>query len=109
MLREGRILRSYSAEKMRAAFSIERHPRTAVGFTRDGRWVLVVVDGRQPGLSIGVSLGELAILMQSLGCIDALNLDGGGSSNLYFDKAVRNAPSDRRERPVTDTILVLPH
>ena len=59
------------------------HPRTAVGVSKDGRTVyLVVVDGRQKGLSEGITLVELAAWMKRLGCWDAINLDGGGSSTL---------------------------
>ena len=57
------------------------HPRTALGLDRSGRWLtLVVVDGRRPDYSEGVSLRELAEIMQQAECWDALNLDGGGSS-----------------------------
>ena len=57
------------------------HPRTAVGVDESGRRLhLVVVDGRQPGYSEGMTRYELAVLMQELDCWDAGNLDGGGSS-----------------------------
>ena len=74
-----------------------RHPRTAVGVSRDGKRVwLLVVDGRQRGFSEGVSLRELARLMASLGADDALNLDGGGSTTLVMrrgdDAYVVNSP-----------------
>jgi len=77
------------------------HPRTALGLDREGRWLwLVVVDGRQAGYSEGIALRELAALMKGLGCWDALNLDGGGSSTMLVadDKGtlqVMNRPSDR--------------
>lgn len=59
------------------------HPRTAVGVSKDGQQVfLVVVDGRQKGFSEGITLVELAARMKQLGCWDAINLDGGGSSTL---------------------------
>ncbi len=60
-------------------------PRSAVGFDRRRRnlW-LVVVDGRRPGLSEGVTTHELAVIMRELGCSEAINLDGGGSSALFF-------------------------
>ncbi|MFW5681873.1 MAG: phosphodiester glycosidase family protein [Phycisphaeraceae bacterium] len=58
-----------------------RHPRTALGVDATGRWLhLVVVDGRQLGVSEGVTVRELAAIMAELGCHDAINLDGGGSS-----------------------------
>ncbi len=80
------------------------HPRTALGLDRDARWLwLVVVDGRQPGYSEGMTLRELAGLMKELGCWDALNLDGGGSSILLIDDdqgalQIMNRPTDRDAR-----------
>ncbi|MBB5351587.1 uncharacterized protein YigE (DUF2233 family) [Haloferula luteola] len=82
------------------------HPRTAVGVSKDGRWVHgVVVDGRQPGYSEGMSLVELAEWMKEAGIWDAMNLDGGGSTTLVIaDEAgkarVLNRPSGRRQRSV---------
>lgn len=82
------------------------HPRSAVGVDGDG-WTMwmVVVDGRQPGYSEGMSTGELAALMKELGCRYALNLDGGGSSVLLLAEdgkplSIRNRPSDVGTRPV---------
>ncbi|HBB91807.1 MAG TPA: hypothetical protein DC042_08825 [Bacteroidales bacterium] len=82
------------------------HPRTAVGFDDTGEWLLmVVVDGRQPLYSEGISLYELACLFRDHGCTQAVNLDGGGSSIMLVrepGKEVRtmNRPSDTRHRPV---------
>ena len=76
------------------------HPRTAVGVDRDGRWLsLVVVDGRQPQYSEGMSERELAELLAELGCSDAVNLDGGGSSIMMLEDdegqlRIQNRPSD---------------
>jgi exopolysaccharide biosynthesis protein len=83
-----------------------RHPRTAVGLDESGRYLtLAVVDGRQKGISEGMSEHELAELMKSLGCWDALNLDGGGSSVLMRDIAsetpqIVNTPSGGKLRPI---------
>ncbi len=82
-----------------------RHPRTAVARTRDGRYLFVVVDGRQPA-SVGMTLAELADELSFMGAVEAMNLDGGGSTTLVADGSVRNTPSDGRERPVGDAILV---
>jgi exopolysaccharide biosynthesis protein len=94
-------------------FATLRHPRTAVGIDRNGtRLTLVVVDGRQPELSIGMSLAELSQEMVRLGCDSAINLDGGGSTTLvYRDSktshlAIMNSPSDTRERAVADVLGV---
>ena len=83
----------------------QRHPRTAVGLTRDRReLIVVVVDGRQPGWSIGMTLVELGALMRELGAHDAVNLDGGGSSSFVYKPAgapaITNRPSDGDWRSV---------
>ena len=84
-----------------------RHPRTAAGVSADGRTLwLVVVDGRQPGYSVGMTLPELGDLMIELGADDALNLDGGGSSAFVArdstGEMVLNKPSDGAFRPVSN-------
>lgn len=84
-----------------------RHPRTAVGVTRNGRVLLVVVDGRRPGWSVGMSLRELAREMKRLGARNAVNLDGGGSSTMVLGRRVVNRPSDGSERAVSSAVLVL--
>jgi hypothetical protein len=87
-----------------------RHPRTNVGITADGRVLMVAVDGRQPGYSIGVTLAEAGRLMRSLGAVHSFNLDGGGST--YFGRRrdgqfrVDNRPSDGRERMATQALGV---
>lgn len=88
------------------------HPRTAVGTDTSGKRVwLVVVDGRQPGVSEGVTCHELAGLMQRLGCSDAVNLDGGGSSIVMKatpsgDLEIANRPSGKSTRPVPVMLAV---
>ena len=76
-----------------------RHPRTAAGVTADGTLVLLVADGRRPGWAMGLTMSELADEMIALGCVDAINFDGGGSSTMVRreegDKyKVVNTPSD---------------
>lgn len=83
-----------------------RHPRTAVGQMADGRLIFVVVDGRQPGYSVGMTTFEMALTMARLGAVRAMQLDGGGSSTLAFDGAVLNSPSDGRERPVPTALML---
>jgi len=96
-------------EGFRPSFADRRHPRTAIGRLADGRILLVVVGGRQPYHSLGMTLVELATLMRQWGATDALNLDGGGSSTLVVRGTVINLPSDETgERPVSDVLLVLP-
>ncbi len=84
----------------------QRHPRTAIGWNRESLF-LVVVDGRQKGLSIGMNYTELSALMQRLGCTEAINLDGGGSSTLWLGGQVMNSPSDGQQRRVANSLIVV--
>ena len=74
-----------------------RAPRSALGLTRDGKALLVVVDGRRRG-SVGFTLTELAQFMLEQGAVEAMNLDGGGSSQMMIGSQIVNTPSDGRER-----------
>jgi len=88
-------------------FADARHPRTAVGVRADGRILLVAVDGRQPELSVGMTIAELASLLRELGAVEAVNMDGGGSTTMVIRARVVNSPSDLTgERPVGDALLV---
>ena len=82
-------------------------PRTAVGVIDENHLVFVVVDGRQSGYSEGVTLPELADIMIDLGATTAYNLDGGGSSTLWFDGVVVNDPLGKgEERGVSDILYI---
>lgn len=106
IVREGQ-----SVAETASTFSRTRHPRTAAGIADEGRTlILVVVDGRRAGEASGMSLSELAELMKQLGCRDALNLDGGGSTEMVLrdpqsgELQVLNRPSDGRERAVANVL-----
>jgi len=81
-------------------------PRTAVGVIDDNHLIFVVVDGRDEGYSRGVTMIELADIMVSLGATTAYNLDGGGSSTMYFDGEVVNRPSNGGERGTSDILYI---
>ena len=85
-----------------------RHPRTAIGFSRDSSTLyLLTVDGRST-VSVGMTLPELAGIMRQLGAWQALNFDGGGSTTMVVDGAVMNRPSDPAgEREVGNAVLVV--
>lgn len=104
LVKNGMISLSASAEGFSASFSDTKHPRSAIGRTALGDLWMVVVDGRQ-AISGGCSLQELAGIMQRLGCVDAMNLDGGGSSTLALGEMVLNRPSGGSERPISNSIL----
>jgi len=82
-------------------------PRTAVGVVDDNHLVFVVVDGRSPGYSAGVTLPDLADIMIGLGATTAYNLDGGGSSTMYFNGSLVNAPlGTGAERGTSDILYI---
>jgi flagellar hook assembly protein FlgD len=84
-----------------------RHPRTAVGQRADGRIIMLVVDGRRPGYSAGMTNFELALAMIKLGAVTASALDAGGSSTMAFDGQLLSRPSDTGgERLVAESLLV---
>lgn len=85
----------------------DRHPRTAMGYTADGKLVVLAVQGRMPGIAEGVTLVQLAEMLISLGCVEALNLDGGGSSCLLINGKETIVPSDREgQRPVPGVFMI---
>ena len=92
-------------------FNTNRHPRTAVGRKADGTVLLVTADGRN-SQAAGLSMAELQLVMIALDCVDAINLDGGGSTTMVVRGAIVNHPSDNNqfdpagERPVANAILV---
>jgi hypothetical protein len=105
LIRNGRVSIEYIEESFDSNFALKRHPRTAIGIADNGDVVIVVIDGRSR-FSTGATLNELAWIMRGLGCVEALNLDGGGSSTLYVGGAILNRPSDGQERPVANALLL---
>ena len=83
-----------------------RAPRTFVGYNAT-RLFFAVVDGRQEGLSAGMSFEEGAVFMHGLGCEEAIALDGGGSSTFWLDGRVMNSPSDGQPRAVADCLILV--
>lgn len=89
-----------------------RHPRTAIGI-KEGKVIMITVDGRKKGFSDGMTLTELAEYMLSLGIEDALNFDGGGSTVMiarkqgYYVPKVINMPSDGTERAVANSVQII--
>lgn len=117
LVRDGRIAIDAAAEgvvdpeytSFGYAWADVRQPRTMAGVDRQGRLILVTVDGRLTGGSEGFTLYEEAVFMKSLGAVQALNLDGGGSTAMAVNGSLVNHPSDATgERPVGDTVQVLP-
>ncbi len=108
LVRAGRKLKIIPppGESYEATSMLERHPRTAIGWNAR-EYVLVVVDGRQKNLSVGMTLEELGDTMAKLGCTEATSLDGGGSATLWYAGQIRNSPCDGRERPIANSLIVV--
>ena len=106
LIRNGRIDITWEQEKTTKSFVETRHPRTAVAKLKDGKFLMITVDGRSES-SGGIGLYDLANYLLELGATDAMNLDGGGSTTMFLDGKVVNHPSDKEgERKVSDAILV---
>ena len=84
----------------------QRAPRSAVGQRADGRIVLVAVDGRQPGYSVGLTNFELAQALVRLGAVTGMALDSGGSTTMAFDGTLLNRPSDGQERRISNALML---
>ena len=107
LIRDGRSVDDWTVEQLTAGFPETRHPRTLIGTHSDGSVWLITVDGRQPRLSAGMSLYELRSLASRLGLVQALNLDGGGSTTMWVQGQIVNSPSDLAgPRKVSDALLV---
>jgi hypothetical protein len=84
----------------------QRNPRTAIGWN-NREFFMVVVDGRKPGLSLGMDFPELAAEMIGLGCDEAMNLDGGGSTTMWLQGKIVNRPSEGAERRVANCLVLV--
>jgi len=106
LIKDSKIDITWEQEKSSKSFVETRHPRTAVAKFRDGKFLMITVDGRTES-SGGIGLQDLAEYLLSLGATDAMNLDGGGSTTMFVEGKVVNHPSDKEgERKVSDAILV---
>jgi len=96
---EGNALSQFTT----SSYLSKAHPRVAIGYVAPGHYIFAVVDGRDEGYSRGASLSELAVIMQKEGCLTAYNLDGGGSSSMYFDGTYVNKSTGR---DISDIIYI---
>lgn len=103
LLRDGEVI----APRTGGSFVTARHPRTVAGVAADGRVLLMTIDGRSR-TSVGATLLEAAEAARSLGMVEAVNLDGGGSSTMSVNGHPSGKPSDGRERAVGDALVYVP-
>lgn len=103
LVKNGDIYVDMTAQKLSAIGG--RNPRTAIGYTRDNHLIMLTADGRE-GASIGLTLIELAELMKELGCVNAMNLDGGGSTVMFVKGEVVNKPAVQGGIPLSHTLNI---
>jgi exopolysaccharide biosynthesis protein len=108
LVQEGQIRISNNEERKFAGKAIsDKHPRTAIGYKKDGTMVILAVQGRMKGLAEGATLPQMAKILVDLGCIEAMNLDGGGSSCMLINGKETIKPSDPTgQRPVPAVFVV---
>ncbi|MNO14469.1 hypothetical protein D3C76_41130 [compost metagenome] len=111
LIKDGEVINNFDHVKIDTNFgnrSIQNaNPRTGIGMLAPNHYVFIVVDGRKEGYSRGMTLTEFAQTFADLGCTEAYNLDGGGSSTMYFmGRVVNNPLGKNRERGVSDILYV---
>jgi len=107
LIHDGRIWITNKEEQLFSGGDLDRHPRTAMGYTKDGRLIILAVQGRSPGIAEGATLEEVAKMLLDLRCFEAVNLDGGGSSCMLVNGKGTIKPSDKEgERPVPAVFLI---
>jgi large repetitive protein len=102
IVQNGAVLKEFDSSK----YMLGKHPRTAIGFN-SRHFFMVVVDGRKKDLSTGMFPNELGWLMKALGCTEAMNLDGGGSTTFWSDGETRNSVAGSRERDRSDVLVIV--
>lgn len=85
----------------------DKHPRTAMGYTKDNKIIILVVQGRSPGIAEGATLPQAAKILQDLGCWEALNLDGGGSTCMLVNGKETIKPSDPTGQRAVPAVFII--
>ena len=107
LVKDHEIFIPYREEQKFVNGENDRHPRTAMGYTANGKLIIMVVQGRTPGVADGTTLKETAIILRDLGCVEAVNLDGGGSSCMLVNGKETIKPSDKNgQRPVPAVFII---
>jgi hypothetical protein len=107
LIHDGKVHITNREEQLFPDAAGDYQPRTAMGYTRDGQFIILAVQGRTPGKAAGATLRQEARIMLGLGCYEALNLDGGGSTCLLVNGKETVHPSDPGgERPLPTVFLI---
>ena len=103
LVKDSEVYVDMSAEKLGAIGG--KNPRTAIGYTKDNHLIMVAVDGRE-NQSVGMTLMQLASFMKSIGCTNAINLDGGGSTVMYVNGQVVNNPAFKGGIAISNALVL---
>jgi exopolysaccharide biosynthesis protein len=108
LISNGEIMITNEQERIFTSKAInDKHPRTAMGYTRDNKLIILVVQGRFPNIAEGATLQQEASMLKDIGCREALNLDGGGSSCMLVNGKETIKPSDKAgQRPVPAVFMI---
>ena len=108
LVQDGKIKISNNEEMKFAGNAIyDKHPRTVMGYTANHKLIVMVIEGRNPGKAEGATLTQAAQLMADLGCIEALNLDGGGSSCMLINGKETIMPSDKGLQRAIPAVFII--
>ncbi len=102
------LVRDWDPLTIPSKWASAREPRTVLGQYPNGDIFFIVVDGRESNNSTGITLEEMQVLLLHLGIMEAFNLDGGGSSAMYYNGKILNSPSDGSQRKLATNIVVMP-
>jgi hypothetical protein len=107
LLQKGQIKITNTEEQMFVNGQNDMHPRTAMGYTKKGKLIILIIQGRFPGIAEGATLVQEAKILKDLKCVEALNLDGGGSSCMLVNGKETIKPSDKEgQRPVPAVFII---
>lgn len=107
LVQEGKIHITNQEEQMFVNGLADLHPRTAMGYTKKNRLIILVIQGRSPGIAEGATLAEEAKILTDLGCYEALNLDGGGSSCMLVNGKETIKPSDKEGQRAVPGVFII--
>jgi len=107
LLQKGEVNITNEEEQLFVNGLNDLHPRTAMGYTKKRKLIILVIEGRFPGKAEGASLEEEAKILKDLKCVEALNLDGGGSSCMLINGKETIKPSDKTgQRPIPGVFII---
>jgi hypothetical protein len=107
LVKDGAVMVTNKEEQMFVNGENDKHPRTAMGYTSDRRLIILVIQGRFPGIAEGATLEEEAKILVDLGCVEALNLDGGGSSCMLVNGNETIKPSDKEGQRAVPAVFMV--